>query len=215
MVGHWCYWRLLCIPPDPATCSVAQQQFPCLTLGTWVLALIILTHTTGGSERRAPTHLGKFQEVLNPTEGWDPWWTGGLQDTIAPPWPCGDSVPSGQGCTQTPSAQTITGTPDPVGRLCMSGPSPMAGPTMPATSRPECASPCFSPTVPHPRRPDADLLACLMPPLRPPIFPRSPWLLRPRRLSSPQPSLWREPWRGRTRGCMSRGRHLGPLWLLT
>lgn len=46
MVGHCCYWRLQCIPPDPAMHSVAQQQSQHLTLGTWVLVLITLSHTT-------------------------------------------------------------------------------------------------------------------------------------------------------------------------
>lgn len=120
IVGHWCYWKLHCIPPDPATRSVAQQQFPCLTLGTWVLTLITLSHTAG--DREATTHQGKFQDVLDPTEGRDGWRTGGLQDTSAPPWPREDSILRGQGCTQTPSsAQTIAGTLDPVGPLCVSG----------------------------------------------------------------------------------------------
>lgn len=67
--------------------------------------------------------------------------------------------------------------------------APCLAPLCPPPADPNvhaAASPRPSPT---PRCPAADLLVCLMPPLRPPTFPPSPRLLRPRRLSSPPPSL--------------------------
>jgi hypothetical protein len=58
-------WSLLlleapCIPPDPAMHSVAQQQSQHLTLGTWVLVLITLSHTTDGREGKDLEHQRKF-----------------------------------------------------------------------------------------------------------------------------------------------------------
>lgn len=67
--------------------------------------------------------------------------------------------------------RTIPGTSDPIVHLYMPGPSPMVDTTLTAAGGPICVCRCSSPTVPHPRRPVADLLACLMFPLRPPTFP--------------------------------------------
>lgn len=115
---------------------------------------------------------------------------GGLRDTGAPSWPCGDSIPRGKACTQISCSGTNNPrTSDTVGCLYVPGRSPMVDTTPSALRRPMCVRRCSSPTVPHPRRPAADLLACLMFPLRPPIFPPRSWLLRPLGSPSSQPSL--------------------------
>lgn len=116
---------------------------------------------------------------------------GGLRDTSAPSWPCGDSIPRGKACTQISCSGTNNpGTSDTVGRLYVPGHSPMVDTTLPALRGPMCVCRCSSLTVPHPRRrPAADLLACLMFPLRPSTFPPRSWLLWPLGSPSSQPSL--------------------------